>query len=223
MQGPDSFDFWYAVNNTHVIRSPRQQLETFGSTVVDYHLLTEPMDEANKVRVREGRIEAFKPQILTPEHFSTTLLEGFGAEAGAYVEWLRRHEKELAILQYGFSIRKIEVKEHLLSDSLTLVADRINTELKQADDPLSALVIGVDEPWEVCLIKLMVDVAKHSMPGNFRELARDPSGARHEIEHAFLLAQTDRRRIGELGELLQRHNLFGEYEDRFFKLVRALG
>ncbi len=221
MEKPDSFDFWYAVNNTHVIRSPRQQLETFGNTVIDYHLLTEPMDLVNKTRVREGRIEAYKPQILTPDHFSRTLLEGFGDEASAYVDWLRGHEKDLAILQYGFSIRKIEVKEHLLSDNMTLVADRINTDLEQADSPLSALVIGVDEPWEVCLIKLMVDMTRSSMAGNLREFAKDPHGIRREIEQAFQRARGNRGRIEELGRLLQKHQLFEEYEDRFFQLVRS--
>ena len=37
----------------------------------------------NEVRVRDGRIHAERPQILTAEHYSRLLLEGFGEKASA--------------------------------------------------------------------------------------------------------------------------------------------
>ena len=40
----EEFDFWYAVNNTEIVRQPSGQLETFGTTVLNYFLLTEIMD-----------------------------------------------------------------------------------------------------------------------------------------------------------------------------------
>ena len=54
----DAFDFWYAVNNTEVVLKPRKQLETFGNSTVNYVLISEMMDEVNKVRIREGTIIA---------------------------------------------------------------------------------------------------------------------------------------------------------------------
>ncbi|MEM7394775.1 MAG: hypothetical protein AAF492_20780, partial [Verrucomicrobiota bacterium] len=80
---------------------------------------------------------------------------------------------------------------------------------------------GVEEPWEVCLIKLMVEVIRQSASGHFTDLQRDPHGVRHEIERAFRAAAKDRSRISELSQLLKQNNLFEEYEDRFFSLVRS--
>jgi hypothetical protein len=76
---PHEFDFWYAVNNTEVLELPRGRLETFGSTLINYHLVTELMDAVGQVRVREGRIQSFRPEILTPQSFSESPLEGFQA------------------------------------------------------------------------------------------------------------------------------------------------
>jgi len=230
MMDKERFDFWYAVNHTEVIRSPTQRLETFGNTVLNYHLVSELMDAVNQVRVREGRIEAMRPQIVVPEQFADHLLEGFGTEATEYANWLRAHARDLYILQYGFTIRKQERNEYVLSDSLQTVADRVLQALKDKNDPLSALAIGVDKPWEVSLLKLMVDVVEQSAPGNVEEMRsqnlfeaarKDPTGIRRSIEVAFRAAAKQPSLIDDLAKLLHKHNLFSDYEDRFFALVRA--
>ena len=71
-------DFQYAIENTQVILAPEQKIATFGTTSFRFYLISELMDRANEVRVRDGKIHADRPQILTPEHFSRLLLEGFG-------------------------------------------------------------------------------------------------------------------------------------------------
>lgn len=218
----DQFDFWYAVNNTEVLVHPARHLETFGVTLIDYHLVSELMDSTQKVRVREGRISALRPHILTPQAFSEVVLEGFTeAQCHPYLDWLRRHGEDVTILKYGFTLRKEEIHEYLITDSAAAVADRIRADLLQRNNPLSALLLGVDEPWEVCLLKLMVDMTRRSAPLNFRELQDDPEGARHEIEEQFRAAELNPALLGRLADTLQRHRLMREYEDRFFALVRA--
>lgn len=216
-----SFDFWYAVSHTHVVVPPRSRLETFGNTVVNYHLVAELMDSVDKVRVREGRIEAYKPQILTPDHFADSLLDGFGDDAAEYVEWLRSNRQVPAIIQYGFAMRKQETNQHVVSDTLEVVTDRVQKELAEGDDPLAALLVGVDEPWEVCLVKLMVDLVGVAAPHHAIELGQDPQGHRHEVERVFTEAARDASRVHALGTLLEKTGLFEEYQDRFFALVRA--
>ena len=39
MEKRDPFDFWFAVNNTEIRLLPKRHLETFGSTVLNYHLV----------------------------------------------------------------------------------------------------------------------------------------------------------------------------------------
>ena len=106
MANPD--DIWYAIANTKVVLQPRKRLETFGTTIINYHLITEKMDAVNEVRVREGRIHAERPMVLTPAYFERLMLEGFGEEAQHYLDWLKGHLPDLAFLKYGFSFRKQE-------------------------------------------------------------------------------------------------------------------
>lgn len=216
------FDFWYAVNNTEIILQPQRQLETFGATLVDYHLISELMDNASQVRVREGRLQAFRPEIITPRSFMENALEGFSeTQASDYLDWLREHEQDLVILKYGFKIKKELTSEQIITDNLQAVTERVKADQSGRNKPHSAVLIGVDEPWEVCLLKLLVELVKNSGPQNARDLQRDPLGHHHEIEKAFRDASRNRSLIPELAELLKRTRLFGQYEDRFFALVRG--
>lgn len=222
MDPKEQFDFWYALNHSEVLVRPDQQLESFGTTSVHYHLVTELMDETDQVRVREGKIHAFRPQIVTPQSFMESLLEGFEeSQTNAYLEWLRRHEQELLILKYGFKIRKEAISTHVINDRMELVVDKLRAQIAERGGGLQALIRGVEEPWEVCLIKLMSELVQRSVGLNVRELGRDPKGQRHEIDQAFLAAGRDRSKIQALANLLHEMNLFGDYEDRFYSLVRG--
>jgi len=227
MEGFDSFDFWYAVNNTEVLKAPSRQLETFGTTMVNYFLISELMDSVDKVRVREGRIEASRPQILTPDDFGQAALDGFSdSEAARYVDWLSQNAQHLRILQYGFAISKENVNDHVVSDAMGQVVDNVTRDVASREDPLSAILVGVDQPWEVCLLKLMVDLVENSAPGNIQDLEQHgfPGEAQDrgsEIDQAFLAASRDTSRISDLHKHLVQLGVFEEYEDRFFALVRA--
>lgn len=226
----DAFDFWYAVNQTEILVMPARRLETFGATMLNYHMLSEPMDSVHQTRVREGRIHAFRPQIVTPLSYANGLLEGFGKEAEAYAEWLRDHSQEMHILRYGFQIRKEETQDLLLAENLELVKEQVRERVKSKDDPMAAVLVGVDHPWEVCLLKLMSDVIRYSVPGNVRELERRrllddegglPRAVREELDAEFRAASRDPRLVKPLGAKLQQYGVFEQYQDRFFALVKS--
>lgn len=233
MNKPDShdpFDFWYAVNQTEILLMPARRLETFGNTLVNYHMVSEPMDSTGQTRVREGRIQAFRPQILTPQSYANSMLDGFGKEAEAYAEWLRDHARDLHILRYGFQIRKEATQELLLAEKFETVKEQVRERVQAKADPLAAVLIGVDHPWEVCLLKLMSDLIRYSVPGNMRELERRrllddegglPRGVRDELDSDFRHASRDTRLIKPLGAKLQQYGVFEEYQDRFFALVKT--
>lgn len=222
MESQDQFDFWYAVNNSHVIVPPKRQLESFGTTTIRYHLVTELMDAVDQTRIREGRVHAYKPQILLPSTFMDSNLEGFSEEQAArYMAWLQRFEKNLTILKYGFKIRKEEVQTELVYRPIDEVLDTLRADVVQRDQPMESVIRGVEEPWEVCLIKLMVEMVERSVTGNASDLQRDPHGYHAEIEKAFSEAARDRSKIDSLAALLKARSLFEHYEDRFFSLVRV--
>jgi hypothetical protein len=230
MKQPTTFDFWYAVNNTEIVTMPTRHLETFGATMLNYHLVSELMDSVNQIRVRQGRMQAHRPQIITPESYSATLLEGFGEEASKYVDWLRKHEKQVRILQYGYRLKQESFSEQVVSDNIRAVVERVQAEVKTADDPFSAVVVGVDKPWDVCLVKLFWEVIQKSAAMNVADLERRhmfdqdggvPKWLREEIDQGFLAASRDSALIKPLAATLQKHGLFEEYQDRFFALVKA--
>ena len=229
---PTSFDFWYAVNNTEILIAPKRHLETFGSTMINYTLVSELMDSVGKVRVREGRMQAMRPQIIAPSSYSKMMLEGFGEEAERYLEWLRDHEDDVRILRYGYSLKQEAFSEQVLSDSLEAVLARVKEAAAEKKDPFSALVKGVDTPWDVCLVRLFWKTVEDSASSNIRELAERnmfdmregiPTTVRGEIDEAFAAAERDASLIKALGKLLQSKGVFEHYQDRFFSLVKRRG
>lgn len=230
MKDKSTFDFWYAVNNTEIVLLPSRHLETFGATLLNYHLVTELMDSVNQIRVREGRISAGQPRIITPRAYASMILDGFGEEARQYAEWLRDHEKELRILQYGYTLKQQSFSEQVITDNLRAVVSRVEAQVRQKGDPFSAVLVGVEEPWDVCLVKLFWEVIRRSAPTNLKEMDEQrlfedvdgvPRAVRDELEKDFLAASRDPSLIRALARKLQQYGLFEKYQDRFFSLVRS--
>ena len=82
-----------AVNHTEILRLPKQSLATFGTTNIYYYLVTKPayaelIKNVTETVVREGRVIAERPRIVTPYYLSR--LEGFSSEAKRYFDMLMR-------------------------------------------------------------------------------------------------------------------------------------
>jgi hypothetical protein len=223
------FDFWYAVYNTEILIPPKRHIETFGNTIINYHLVCELMDDTSRVRVREGRMQALRPQIITPSTYASTILEGFGEQAHRYLEWLRKHEDSVRVLRYGYTLKKETFNEEVVSDTIEAVLERVLDDVGSRKDPFSTVIKGVDEPWDVCLVKLFWKVIESSAGSNIRELQERhmfeikdgiPLGVREDIEKAFAAAQSDISLVKPLGKFLQDNGVFEQYQDRFFALVK---
>ena len=165
-------DFQYAIENTRVILAPQRQIASFGSTSFRFYLISELMDQVNEVRVRDGRIHAERPQILTPEHYCRLLLEGFGEKAEKYVEQLRERTRDMAVLRYGFQFRKTDVTERMFRDPVEAVIARTKLHVEHTEEPLSAVIQGVDDAWEVCLLKFTIDMIERSSGGNLGDFRK---------------------------------------------------
>jgi hypothetical protein len=156
----------FAIENTQIIVAPQRRIATFGDTSFRFFLITELMDSVNQVRVRDGRLHAERPQIITPGHVQRMLVEGFGERAEEFAGWLREHAPQLAILKYGFQFRKTDISNEVVHSPMEEVVGRLRTQVEAADDPLSAVIQGVDEGWEICLLKFAADMIQDSSGGN---------------------------------------------------------
>ncbi len=165
-------DFQYAIENTAVILAPTGKIATFGHTSFRFYLISELMDQVNEVRVRDGRIHAERPQIMTPDHYARLLLEGFGEKAERYAEQLREQAQKFAVVRYGFQFRKTDVTEETVHDSIDAVVARTKSRVEQSQEPRSAVLHGVDDAWEVCLLKFTIDLIERSSGGNLGDFRR---------------------------------------------------
>jgi hypothetical protein len=164
-------DFQYAIENTRIIMAPVRAIETFGQTCFRFRLVTEPMDEIGSVRLRQGMIHAERPRLLAPQYVSKLLLEGFGERAQGFAGWIEE-QKDFHILRYGFSLKKTDLSEQLIKEPKEDFLLRLEEELRREDDPLNVLIEGIDDAWEVCLMKFTMDLIQRSSGENVAEWKR---------------------------------------------------
>jgi hypothetical protein len=219
-----------AVKHTEILRLPKRSLATFGTTNVYYYLVTEPayaelVKTASETVVREGRVIAERPRIVTPYYLSH--LEGFSSEARKYFEALiNTHGPNAPGLFYTY---KNEPKElNIVSDNLQAVVDRINTDIDKGGDPLASIIRGQDELWDVSLMKFIYEMTRSSITDNLTQMGRRglldidakglPADVRIRIEKLFELAHKGEIEPRELKDELDRWGVFDDYEDRFLAI-----
>lgn len=151
-------DIQYALESTEVLLEPDRRIDTFGSTSFEFHLISELMDSVSETRVREGILHAERPTIIKPETYAELAFEGFGEQAEAFTQWLHENAEDLSMLKYGFNFRKDKVREEVISEPFDAVRDKVIDRVRTASNPLSAVIHGVDDAWEVCLLKFTVEM-----------------------------------------------------------------
>lgn len=156
-------DLHYAFSVTETLVEPARRVETFGQTSFDFQLITEPMDCVGQVRIREGKVHAERPMLVRPQGMDDFQFEGFDDDqAAAFSQWLQGMTKRMAILQYGFNFTKSEVSESLVHDSLAEVTARLVDAARAGHNSSLAVIQGVDEQWEICLLKFTLEMAHKS-------------------------------------------------------------
>jgi hypothetical protein len=222
-----------AARHTEILRHPRQHLATFGITNIYYYLLTEPVyseiaDATGETVIREGRVIAERPKIVTPYYL--THLEGFSYDARRYLEiLLSMHGPDTPGLFYTY---KNEPKSlNIVSDKWPAVLEKLNNEIDKKGDPLTSIIRGQDDLWDVSLLKFIYEISTRSAPTNIAQLGSRgllgmshggiPVGARQVIEEMFGQVARGEIKAHELEMELNRWGAFEEYQDRFFTLVKG--
>ena len=171
MSSNPDFDRWYAAKSARFLVGPSHRLATFGNTLVNYHLVSELDDHPGKVRIREGRLEAHQPLVITP-HFQETEFEGLGDEAREYFNFLKENEERLRVLRYGYHLKSDNFSEQIVTDRLSVVTERVKTAVLESGDKFAAVIQCVDEPWDVALVELWLREVSRSAGDNISELQK---------------------------------------------------
>jgi len=222
----------YVVKHTEILRLPKQTISTFGVTNIYYYLVTEPVyselaKDVTETVIREGRVIAEKPRVVTPYYLSR--LEGFSLEARKYFDMLTRiHGANAPGLFYTY---KNEPKElSIVSGSLLSVVNKLNAEIDKRGDPLTSIIKGEDELWDVSLMKFIYEVTRSSLQDNLMQMGTRglldtdadgvPADVRLRIDELFEKVSRGEYEPYELKAELDRWGLFEEYEDRFLAIFR---
>jgi hypothetical protein len=221
-----------AALNTRIVRHPRQHLATFGVTNIYYYLVTEPTyteisNDTNETVIREGRVIAERPKIVTPYYLSH--LEGFSYDAKRYFDKLMMlHGPNAPGLFYSYKNEPGNM--NIVSDPWQAVVQKLNEEIDKKNDPLTTIIKGQDDLWDVSLLKFIYEFTSRSAPGNMAQMqARGllgdqggvPAGIRQDIEEKFGQAYRGEIKAYELEQELNHWGVFEEYQDRFFALVKS--
>ncbi len=222
----------HAVGHTEILRLPKQTLATFGMTNIGYYLVTEPVysemeKDVVETVVREGRVVAERPRIVTPHYLSR--FEGFSPDAKRYFNvLLKKYGPDAPGLFYSY--RNEPKGLTIVAGSITAVVEKINAEIDKRGDPLVAIIKGEDELWDVSLLKFIYEMTRSSMGNNLSQfksrglLEVDANGvpldAKLRIEELLGRVSKGETRPGELKDELDRWGLFEEYQDRFFAILR---
>ncbi|MFH1415585.1 MAG: hypothetical protein ABIH89_05820 [Elusimicrobiota bacterium] len=214
--------FSKAIMNTAIMKMPNRKIATFGTTNMDYYLLS---TRGEMIKIREGKVVSRRPEILGPVQIAD-LFEGFGDFAEKYPEELfEAFGKNIKILNYRFNNESGIVTE--AKSTIMEVYEKINSELKKKQNNLAAIISGNDDTWQISVMKFIIDMTMKSAAENISELEEHglfedggdiPGNIRNKIEYLFIKAKNDKMARSELGNMLNKHNLFNEYEDRFFRL-----
>ena len=223
------------VARTQVVKAPRQHLHTFGVTNLLYYMVTEPSYQdlvagPPEAVVREGRVTAERPKVVTPTYMAH--LEGFGEDALSYFNSLaRQHGPNTPGLLYHYKNEPGEMS--IVEGTAMAVAERISNRLGQDSGNFSAVIKGVDELWDVSLLRFIFEYTLASLAGNVGDLQSQrlldtepnlnvPRAAARRIDDLFREAEQG----GDpaiLKQELDRWGLFNHYQDRFLALFRHRG
>ena len=162
----------YALETTRVLYEPDRRIDTFGSTSFEFQLLSEPMDAAGQVRVRAGDFEASQPQIIRPEGYQEIETEGFGDHAKKLFDWMEKEGEMPQMLQYGFQFKRSDVTEELLHEPIADVRGRLLERAKEEGRPMQAVIEGVDDAWEICLLRFGMEMISKSKGINLFDFKR---------------------------------------------------
>ncbi|MDH5365242.1 MAG: hypothetical protein OEW82_08850, partial [Dehalococcoidia bacterium] len=179
----------YALEQTELIRAPRQELDTFGSSVIDYYVVTELV--GNLSVVRDGKVIAERPKIVTPAYLVN--VEGFSEQAKRYISMMARERPYESGIFYRY---KNELGGmNVVSEPIKQVINKLSSQMEEQHNPLSTIIRGVEELWDVSLLMFIYELTSKSVRTNMAEFNRRgfldidasgvPQGARDYIEELF--------------------------------------
>lgn len=235
----------YALNETEILKPPEGLLSTYRSSTLHYYVLAEPAylevmeNEGPETKIREGEVTWEQPRLFTPSYILG--MENFSEEARGAFKMLANRYPDLAGLLYQMRYKKEYARTTTVSSTIEDTALKISQSLGDSKESLTTIIRGVDELWDVSLIKFIQElIVKSALQSQLPDYRRQglvtvdestgyhllsqsggvPLVAKRVIEDMFMQVKDGELEAKELKKELDRWGVFGQYEDRFFDLFR---
>ena len=178
--------------------------------------------------VRSGKVKAEQPTLITPTYAMN--LNGFSEDAYHYFDQVAQMygpNSPGIMYQYNNEPKGLEI----LSGNPNEIAHRISKELKDKKNDLSVVISGVDEFWDVALLKFIYEFTASSVSFNSREMRGAglmepqmtsggiPAAAANQIEGMFVSVKKGGSPEALKAEL-DKWGVYSYYEDRFLNLFK---
>jgi len=223
-----------AISATRVVLPPLLPLETFGNSMIKYYIVTKPLyaelalpGSSDDVVVREGIVHAERPRVVTP--YFMKRLEGFSDSAKEYFdEIIKRDGGHAPGIYYAYK-NQLQAT-NIVNGEYGAVLHNVISQVQDSNEKRTTVITGYDEYWDASLLKFIYELTANSLGLNIMQLGQhgllgvDPQGvpfdARSRIESMFNDLKFDKCDLNTLRDELERYNLFNEYQDRFFAVVK---
>jgi len=224
----------YVLRNTQVLRLPKRKIATFGTTDVDYYLLTELVE--NVVEIRRGRVVAERPRIISPSNYGN--LEGFGKyqDSETFLAFFRKYMRGL---YYSFRFKNETEEIDTVYSSLKKVMNRVFEIVDEEDKP-TGVIKGVDtDTWAISLMKFLKQTVESSLDTNIAELEERglfekagyeripfkryeevPLELRREVDELFKQVERGDLKTKELEKKLIKLGVYHIYIDKLLELMK---
>jgi hypothetical protein len=218
--------FQKLLHQIEVVKAPKRRLSTFGTSQIDYTLVTDVPGLPDRAKLRTGHVTAEKPMIITPESLKERFT-GFGDNAKELADRMVGHYGEvLRGLEYQFHNEPGETRIELAKPErviASLVRDH------DRDGYHQAVIRGTEKYWQLSIMKFIIEETLASFSANVQELSergffegekRVQDNQQREIRFLFKNAARDKSALAQLGKKLKEYGLFEQYQDEFFKLLK---
>ncbi len=234
----------HAIKKTKILKAPEKLISTSRPTTLHFYVLAEPAyleifkNEGPETKIREGKISWEKPRLLTPGYLLD--MEGFSSEAREAMKLLAGQHPDLAGVLYRMKYKREEAHIVTVPHTIMEAFRRLERKIEDQDNPFSVVIQGLDELWDVSLMKYVQELILKSaiqsqLPyyENKGYIRRDGKGysitrsleglplvARQEIEKMFARVKEGDLDPAALKQELDRWGVFPAFEDRFFDLFK---
>ena len=212
-------NIWYAINKTNFVRIPKSLLTTFGTTKIDFILVTELVDKLDQLCVRHGTVETEAPQLYVPDKYEIKSLFNFKDKKSQKLLDYMFKQGLFNGLKYGSTIKMKDIKKNIIKLPLKKAIDDLQNKYNSEN---IAVISGIEEGWELSILKFIDYFTLASLPKNIQDIEQKNKKILMEIEEDFCNACGNIKSIESLGDKLQQHNLFQKYESRFFALLKTV-